>query len=212
MIPVKYSNPNQAIVDGYNNRPPAAGDFVYWAEEVVNPVRKEIKDHYINEQEQHCCYCDKEYPTNNNSVWDGDHIIPKKLAARFLFEPKNLAASCKDCNIAKSESEVRVRPSRKSFPDKSAHYTIVHPHFDVYSEHIRWYGDAVRSLSPKGSKLISMCNLTRFGHLKIGADPTPPNRTLEQLLGKFMDPLASRLDLQMALAAMGEYVKSVPQD
>lgn len=211
MNPVAYSQPNQLIVDDYNNRPPAAGDFVYWSDDAVNPVRKQIKDHYIAEQQRRCCYCDRAYPTANNAVWDGEHIIPKSLAARFLFEPRNLAASCKDCNIAKDEKEVRVTPNRVNFPDKSTHYTIAHPHFDTYSHHVRWFGDVVQSLTPKGSKLIAMCNLTRFGHLKIGADPAPPNPMFDQLLGKLMDPQASQVELQMAWAGIGEYIKSIPQ-
>lgn len=211
MTPVAYSKANQQIVDGYNNRPPTAGDFVYWNDNVVNPVRKQIKDHYIAEQQQHCCYCNRTYPTDNNAVWDGEHIISKKLAPKFLFEPRNLAASCKDCNIAKNEREVRVTPTRVSFPDKSAHYKIVHPHLDKYSDHIRWYGEVVSSLTPKGSKLIAMCNLTRFGHLKIGADPTPSNPVFEQLMGKLMDPQAPQVERRMAWAGIGEYIKSVPQ-
>lgn len=211
MMAVTYSQANQQIVDGYNARPPAAGDFVYWGEDAVSPVRKQIKDHYIAEQQQRCCYCNRIYPTGNNAVWDGEHIIPKSRAAKFLFEPRNLAACCKDCNIEKGETEVRVTPTRVSFPDQSAHYKIVHPHFDNYADHIRWFGDVVRSLSTKGDKLVAMCNLTRFGHIKIGADPAPPNPIFAQMLGTLMDPQAPQGELQMALAAIGEYLKSVPQ-
>lgn len=211
MIAVSYSVANQQIVDAYNNRPPAVGDFIYWNDAAVNPVRKQIKDHYIADQQQRCCYCNRTYPTDNNAVWDGEHIIPKSRAARFLFEPRNLAASCKDCNIAKDEAEVRVNPDRKKFPDKAIHYRIVHPHFDNYEDHIRWYGDAVKSLTPKGSALVAMCNLTRFGHIKVGAKPAPTSPMFDQMLGKLMDPHAPQGELQMALAAIAEYIKTVPQ-
>ncbi len=212
MNPVIYSAANKVLVDSYNGRPPEDGDFVYWDDVAVNPVRKQIKDHYIAEQERRCCYCNRIYPTGNNGVWDGEHIIPKSKAARFLFEPQNLAACCKDCNGAKGEAEVRKNPKRVSFPGKSTHYTIVHPHFDIYTEHVRWVGDAVMSLSPKGDKLVAMCNLTRFGHVKAGAKPAPPNPMLNAILGRIMDPKASRVDLEMAAAAIKEYAKTVPQD
>jgi hypothetical protein len=212
MTPVQYSDANQAVVDEYDSREAARKDPAYWGDDAAKPVRKQIKDHYISEQNRKCCYCDREYPTRNNAVWDGEHIIPRSRGARFLFEPRNLAASCKDCNIAKGEKEVRLDPNRVSFPDQSQHYTIVHPHFDLYGDHIRWYKDVVRALTPKGSAMIEMCHLGRFGYKKAGTKVLPLNSTVDAIVGVLMDPHASRLELTMALASYGEYVKMIPQN
>ncbi|TJV19667.1 hypothetical protein [Mesorhizobium sp.] len=209
MIPVTYSQANQGIVDGYENRTAVDKDPAYWNDDAVTPVRSQIKNHYISDQQQRCCYCRLVYPTNHNAVWDGEHIIPRALAARFMFEPRNLAASCKDCNNAKSDQEVRVRPNRVSFPDQSAHYKIMHPHFDEYDQHIAWYGKVVRALSQKGIKLVEMCNLQRFGLAKIGADTLPINATVAETIGKFMDPNLPPLEAEMALASLQAYVKTI---
>ncbi|WP_114436015.1 HNH endonuclease [Methylorubrum salsuginis] len=211
MEPVRYSQANQALVDAFTCLDPADMKPAYWGDDAVTSVRKQAKDHYIFAQNRKCCYCKREYPTGNNAVWDGEHIIPRSKAVKFLFEPRNLAAACKDCNIAKGEDEVRVNPQRVSFPDQSQHYLIVHPHFDEYEDHIRWYGEVVRPLTDKGIKLTQMCNLHRFGLLKVGEKVLPINSHADNIVGKFMDPHASPLELDMALAAFTVYVKSVPQ-
>lgn len=211
MIPVVYSGSCVAIVDEYNGRDTALQDHKYWSDDAVSPVRKQIKDHYIAEQQRLCCYCRKEYPTAHNAVWDGEHIIPKALAPKFMFEPRNLAACCKDCNGAKLDSEVRSDPNRVSFPDQSAHYTIVHPHFDHYGQHILWLDDVVVAKTSKGAALVVMCNLVRFGNGSIDADTTPSSPEYERQMGKLVKRNASQVEYEMALASIAVHLKSTPQ-
>ena len=211
MTPVQFGAACKALVDAFDAREPAQKDHNYWNDPVVNPVRAEIKNHYVVEQNRRCCYCNREYPTNNNAVWDAEHIIAKRLAPRFMFEPRNLAASCKDCNIAKSEDEVRVNPARNAFPDQSRHYNIVHPHFDDYADHIRWYGDVVRALSPKGAALVAMCKLWRFGLAKAGVEVAPPHPLVDGLIGVMMDPQADPMAKAVAIEGYKEYVRAQPQ-
>lgn len=211
MTPVQYSAPIRAIVDAFDARQPEEKDPKYWNDDVVNPVRAEIKDHYIAEQGRRCCYCGREYPTDNKAVWDGEHIIAKTLAPQFMFEPCNLAASCKDCNIAKREDEVRANPKRKTFPDQPQHYVIVHPHFDNYGDHIRWYGEVVRALTPKGKALIIMCDLLRFGCTKAGVELGPPNPQVEGLIGTMVDPNATPADKATASELFSAYAKARAQ-
>lgn len=208
MNPVRYCVANQALVDTFNAQQDQEKDPKYWDTEVVNRVRAEIKDHYIEEQRRRCCYCNREYPTANKAIWDGEHIIAKNLAPNFMFEPRNLVASCKDCNIAKGDDEVRVNPRRKSFPDRSQHYIIVHPRFDNYSDHIRWYGDVVRALTRKGSTLVTMCNLWRFGLRKAGVEVAPPNPLVDELIGVMMDPQADPLAKEVAIEGFRAYVRA----
>uniref|UniRef100_UPI0040485184 hypothetical protein n=1 Tax=Yoonia sp. TaxID=2212373 RepID=UPI0040485184 len=211
MIPVQYSAANKALIDAFDGRPAEEKDPKYWNEEVINPVRAEIKDHYIAEQDRRCCYCDREYPTNNKAVWDGEHIIAKDLAPHFMFEACNLAASCKDCNIAKRVDEVRVNPKRKAFPNQSQHYLIVHPHFDNYNDHIRWYGDVVRPLTPKGKALVIMCDLLRFGCIKAGVEVAPPNSLVDGLIGTMVDPQATPASKAVAIELYSAYTKARAQ-
>ena len=211
MSPIKYGTVCQALVDAFNASEPTEKNQSYWNDAAINPVRAEIKDHYIADQNRRCCYCKREFPTDNKAVWDGEHIIAKSLAPHFMFEPRNLAASCKDCNIAKGEDEVRVNPKRKSFPNQSQHYFIVHPHFDDYDDHVRWYGDVVRPLSPKGGELVRMCKLWRFGFTKAGVELAPPNPLVEALIGVMMDPQADPLNKAVAIEGYKEYVRAQEQ-
>lgn len=168
MKAVTYSPASQSIVDAYNIRENADKNAAYWSDDETAAVRKEIKDHYIAEQSHKCAYCLKPILSNNNAVWDGEHIISKAKNPEFMFEPMNLAISCKDCNGAKLEQEVRVT-KKKSFPKKASEYGIVHPHFDNYDDHIGWLGEIcfAKSLG-KGPKTIAMCNLSRYAALTIG--------------------------------------------
>ncbi|MCF2906511.1 hypothetical protein L0666_16075 [Octadecabacter sp. CECT 8868] len=211
MNPVQYSAPNKTLVDAFEARQPDEKDPKYWNDDEVNSVRAEIKDHYIAEQGRQCCYCGRKYPTGNKAVWDGEHIIAKNLAPQFMFEPRNLAASCKDCNIAKHEDEVRANPKRKSFPDQSQNYVIVHPHFDNYNDHIRWYGEVVRALTPKGKALIIMCDLLRFGCTKAGLEVAPPNAQVDGMIGTMVDPQATQADKATAIELYSAYVKARAQ-
>ncbi|TGQ80252.1 hypothetical protein EN850_13295 [Mesorhizobium sp. M8A.F.Ca.ET.207.01.1.1] len=211
MTPVKYSATSQLIVDKFEASAPDKQVGSYWSEDEVSPVRKEIKDHYIQEQNQRCCYCLVEIPTGNNAVWDGEHIISRDGAPRFMFEPVNLCISCKDCNGSKRELEVRKNPARKSFPSKSEHYKIVHPHLDPYAEHIRWFGKVVSPLSKKGVETVAMCDLTRFGRASAGASKVPTHPAMDKQIGVLMDPQADLIEMRMALASLTEYFKLVPQ-
>ncbi|MEN0116733.1 MAG: hypothetical protein AAGD15_08415 [Agrobacterium cavarae] len=209
MIPVVYSGTCVEIVNDYDALDAHAQDHKYWSDEKVSPVRKQIKDHYIAQQKRLCCYCRKEYPTNHNGVWDGEHVISKALAPKFMFEPRNLSASCKDCNGVKLDKEVRVNPALKKFPDESAHYTIVHPHFDEYGHHLKWLDDVVIPVTGKGIALIAMCNLIRFGNAAIGADTTPSTPEYERQVGKLVKLNSTEDEYDMALASIETHLKKV---
>lgn len=212
MKPVVYSAENQLIVNNYEARPAIDQIGSYWSESEVSPVRKQIKDHYISEQSQQCCYCRFEIATNNCGVWDGEHIISRDAAPRFMFVPRNLSISCKDCNLAKKEKEVRVNPTRIRFPDKSNQYKIVHPHFDNYTDHIEWFGKVVRPLTSKGIETVAICGLSRYGKKKAGADKVPMHPAMAKQIGVLMDPFSDRTDMHVALAGIKAYLETVPQN
>ncbi|NLS17144.1 hypothetical protein HGP16_11305 [Rhizobium sp. P40RR-XXII] len=212
MNPVVYSDANQLIIKNYEDRSAVDQAGSYWGDDEVAPIRKQIKDHYIAEQGQRCCYCTFEIATNNNAVWDGEHIISRDAAPRFMFVPQNLSISCKDCNLAKKEKEVRVNPALKRFPTRSEQYKIVHPHFDTYADHIQWFGKVVKPLTDKGIETVAMCSLSRFGKKKAGAEKVPIHPAMAKQIGVLMDPFSDRIDMHVALAGIKAYLETVQQD
>lgn len=212
MQAVKYNEKNLEVVKAFEALPPEQQKGSFWSEPDVDPVREEVKDYYIGEQKHRCVYCNVLMPTNNKSVWDAEHIISRSLAPAFLFEPRNLAVSCRDCNIAKGESEVRNNPNRKSFPDKSEHYLIVHPHFDDYEEHIRWFGPVCApNGSVKGQNTIEMCNLMRFAGQILGIESKIVSSDFDDLIGKLISS-KSNIEILANLAALKVLAENIPQD
>lgn len=141
-----------------------------WADERVTLIKKQAKNHYIRQQSFRCCYCDERSATMNNRVWDLEHIVPKAVHPRFMFEPRNLAVSCPDCNNAKSDKETLVDPSLANFPGQAESFKVVHPHFDEWNSHIRRRGLVFTPLTDRGTWTVKECNLGRFALLHI--DPS----------------------------------------
>ncbi|WP_064695539.1 HNH endonuclease [Rhizobium aegyptiacum] len=212
MNPVQYSQASQAVVDAFEAMPRDQQVGSYWSDAEVTPVRKEIKDHYIAEQQMRCCYCSVETLTKHNGVWNGEHVISRDAEPRFMFEPRNLAICCRDCNGAKLAAEVRKNPKRKSFPNKSEHYEIVHPHFDTYSDHIRWVGKVVWPISRKGVQTATICNLWRYGLEEAGAQKVPRHPGTYKYIGMLLDAQADAMEMKMALGAFEKFVETIPQE
>lgn len=135
-----------------------------WSDDDIDFIRKEIKDHYIKTQNYTCVYCKQIIKSTNGRVWDIEHIISRESVHEFMFEPKNLCTACPECNNRKGANKVTQSKARKRLPVKSEDYSIVHPHFDNYDEHIEAIkpGEFYISKSHKGEKTISMCGLNRF--------------------------------------------------
>lgn len=209
MKPVDFSSESQAIVNVFEALPEADQTSHYWAEEVVDVVRIEIKEHYIKEQKYKCAYCRRQIATTNKALWDAEHIICRERAPRYMFTPMNLVVSCRDCNIQKGKHEVRVS-FRKKFPNESKHYLIVHPHFDKYEEHIRWFGDICAPLSEKGVKTQEMCGLTRFTAKLLGIDGVLVDSGFDKYVGELLSA-KNKTDAKAALAAINLYVEEIPQ-
>lgn len=136
-------------------------------------VKKEIRQHYLRYQKNLCAYCRTEVLHDHGLYWDIEHIIPKDKHAIFLFEPRNLALSCRHCNSKKSNKKVFNRRIYKTsvYPVDGEFFSIVHPHYDKYSAHIEMYIYEGRVIyepkSDKGRNTYDMCNLERFVHIAI---------------------------------------------
>lgn len=211
MTPVQYSAVSQTIVDAFEALPTDQQSGDYWSNDAVAPVRGEIKEHYIEEQKYHCIYCARQIVTDNKSLWDAEHIISRAKAPRFMFKSENLAISCRDCNIAKGEKEIRHNPNRKSFPNKSEHYLIIHPHYDNYGNHIRWFGEICAPITEKGQNTQQICNLTRFTAKLLGIDGVIADPGFDRLVGQLVKG-KTKLEVLGTLAALKVYAENIPQD
>lgn len=136
-----------------------------WGCKELNDLRGRIKQFYLEGQDLHCCYCRRRNATRHGRAWDIEHIIAQALDSNFMFEPENLAIACIDCNSAKSDQVVLVRPRRR-FPRTSDAYSIVHPHYDTWEDHFMFGNVVYAPKSSKGSRTIEICKLYRFYDLE----------------------------------------------
>ena len=153
-------------------------------------IKKTIKDYYIRAQDYTCPYCQQRIEVHHNAAWDAEHIIPKSTHPKFIFEPLNLCISCKDCNNEKRDKPVLVNNARKTLPVHSEDYTIVHPHFDEFYEHIKIIETAGYYLpcSDKGRKTVETCGLLRFTYkyTNYGNNSQENKETILQLANSLM--------------------------
>ncbi|WP_232708579.1 MULTISPECIES: HNH endonuclease [Vibrio] len=161
-IPIEYNNEESRIVEGFKARDNKSSTD--WNSEEFTEIKANIKANYKSVQEYKCPYCAVTYPVTHGMAWDIEHIISKDNKVQFMFEPRNLCVACKDCNGAKSSKNVLENPNRRRFPTNSRDYKIVHPHFDIYGEHINAVvpGSFYRPLTNKGEFTIITCRLLRF--------------------------------------------------
>lgn len=210
MQAVVYIEPAKAIVHAFEALPFDDKKSSYWSEDETKVVRHAIKDHYITEQDFRCCYCRCRVLSRNKADWQGDHVIARDTHAQFMFEPRNLAISCRGCNGAKSNKNVLKNPKRKTFPVKASDYLIVHPHFDDYDEHIRWFGQVCAPRkSTKGANTIVVCGLMRFAAEYAGLDTDVNDRRFDELVGKLITT-NTKLDGNAVLASLKVYIDNLP--
>ena len=164
--PIVYCKMSAALVARYD----AASDKVstYWGHKDVTPVRREIKAHYIREQQHLCCYCGIPDPSTHGLDWDVEHVVAQKPRPEFMFTPENLGVACKECNTSKSAKETLVDPSATPYPSTSDAFLVVHPHFDEWSDHILRDHLTYASFTDKGKWTIEECRLNRFNERVVG--------------------------------------------
>ena len=163
-IPYYYSEDEQLVIEEISVENGGVPPLNAWNDKRVNSVKLKMKRHYSENQQYRCCYCQKQVLVRHAMVWDSEHIASKSRHPRFMFEPKNLAASCKDCNGPKGETEVLINPTVADYPNSGNEFLIIHPHFDNYSDciYIRPDGKVYIPKNEKGTFTIECCNLTRF--------------------------------------------------
>jgi hypothetical protein len=176
-----------------------------WADDRVTIMKSRAKKHYVSEQGNRCCYCTQQWLTEHGRVWDLEHVVPKVLRPEFMFEPRNLAIACPDCNQAKWHKETLTGQPVTEYPSSTDSFLVVHPHFDRWEDHIDKCGVVYKPISDKGQWTVTECNLGRFA-LKYAdpADETDPHdRRFESAI---TDLTADPVTAQAALARIQAYL------
>ncbi|CAH6875068.1 conserved hypothetical protein [Vibrio chagasii] len=188
---VTFSRASQDYIDNYDNY-----NHKVWntTKGMVAKIRKEVRNHYKIQQRYLCCYCRQQTLQDHGFVWDCEHILPKAIYPKFLFEPLNLALSCKACNLAKEKYKHELIISEKDqYCENSNNYRIIHPHFDLYNKHLTVKtidGTTVHEVnSEKGTFTYKCCDLKRFDKKLAGYDTINDDvaLTVSNLLNSGMD-------------------------
>lgn len=168
MQKITFSGANADFINNYNGI-----DHEQWNTTTgpIVGIRASIRDHYLKEQRFKCAYCRMHHKQRHGLTWDVEHIIPKATHPHFLYEPENLALACKECNISKDNKNVLVKPALRprNLPVRSEDYLIIHPHYDIYSEHmeIAVIGEKIfhrPKNKEKGRETFILCDLVRFSY------------------------------------------------
>lgn len=162
LAPIKYSKEDiEAISEKLNEQ---SFSHTSWGDEDLSSIKESIKAHYHSVQKGVCPYCQQKINSSHGRNWDIEHIIPRSTVPNFMFEPQNLCMSCVECNSEKSNKLVTSSKAQKRYPSDSKQFFIIHPHFDIYEEHLLVIeaGLFYYPLKPKGRKTIEVCGLNRF--------------------------------------------------
>lgn len=152
----------------------------------VDSVRLKIKEYCIKNQNRYCCYCKVQLHSENKSIWNLEHVVSKEENPAFKWEPKNLAASCIDCNIYKGTKPVQKK-LYKRYPKNPESFRIVHPYLDKWDKHIWIMSSGVyKGLTNIGINTISVCNLLRNQSEAVGLDRVRSNPICRDLIDKMV--------------------------
>lgn len=179
-----------------------------WADSRLTDLKARAKKHYISEQDNRCCYCAEQWLTEHGRVWDLEHIVPKAVHPEFMFESRNLAVACPDCNNAKRDEETLTDPTVTAYPSSAASFVVVHPHFDRWEDHISKSGLVFSPISNKGTWTVKHCKLGRFAVKYI--DPADETDPFDQRFESAIDALTGDpVTAQAALAQIQAYLTAV---
>ena len=160
--PYTLTSDDTKAIEKASNGHPQKDD---WEKDTLKRFKERVRVHYRKQQNKKCAYCRMDVSTAT-SYFHIEHIIPKSLHPEWMYEPLNLCVACANCNSAKNNQEVLSNKNATFLPTDSSGYIIIHPHYDRYFDHIEIVdGLLYKGLTPKGTKTIEICNLTRIGLL-----------------------------------------------
>ena len=184
----------------------SAGGAAAWEDKNLEVLRRRLKKARVAEQNRHCCFCRQTIPTDHGLSWTLDHVLPRSLYPQFCYELENLAACCHDCNGRKGSHDTLARGERRPpvrLPKRSRAYTIVHPRFDRWEDHIMLVADYLYvPRSAKGTETIGVCGLYRYAERAFGASVRPDAKLAHDLVSRLAAataPDASPGSVELAL-------------
>ncbi len=146
----------------------STSDGIYGAR--ITRFREEVKEHYFTAQRRRCCYCSIELH-DHKITYDAEHILDKAEYPEYMFEPGNLAASCRLCNQSKYNHSVSASGQRfLTLSRDEGDYSIVHPHLDDWNDHLRF--DLIGRIiagehSTKGPETIRLCGMAALNAARL---------------------------------------------
>jgi uncharacterized protein (TIGR02646 family) len=192
---------HERLREGAKNRTVTWGTKDEELSRLVASFRNEVKDYYYAAQQRRCCYCSFELQPHK-WTYDAEHILDKDEYPEYTFELNNIAAVCKHCNISKSNQAISASKQRfQELSAKSEEYSIVHPHFDEWEEHLQF--DEIGRIvsvanSSKGEETIRICKIHAINAARLSDDfSLRDKRVVEPILRSFheLDDAARKHDL-----------------
>lgn len=175
---------------------------------LITKFREEVKEHYFRSQRRRCCYCSIELH-DHKITYDAEHILDKAEYPEYMFEPGNLAASCRLCNQSKSNRPISASGLRFSELSRNKDdYSIVHPHLDEWQDHLTF--DLIGRIAPvndstKGSGTIQLCGILALNAARLSDEfSLDDQKKAETALRKFHEvgDLGRKREILELLSAM----------
>lgn len=145
-----------------SDNPPATKED--WTNDIYEFIKTDIKRQYLLDQNDRCCYCRTSIEPDGNYE-PLEHIVAKSDKPEWMFEPRNLAASCDPCNNPKNAINVLVdNYNSPKFPNNSNQFKIFNPHFDSWGDHFKIENEIflVCKNTEKAKFTYKHCHLWRY--------------------------------------------------
>lgn len=102
--------------------------------------KSRIRTYHLQRHAGRCCYCRRNLNGEFNYVIDREHVLPKSVPGYrpLSYTVWNLGAACKRCNMQYKGSKIDfvIDPHDQAALEDHANYRLIHPNFDLYSEHL----------------------------------------------------------------------------
>lgn len=208
---IPYSSAELDVIQAFGVNPVKCADF--WTTPEAVAVKSRAKSYFVKLQRRRCCYCRSNFETQHARVWDLEHVAPRARYPHFMFEEKNLAVSCISCNESKGDQDTLINGSRlKRYPSEPARFKIIHPHYDIYSDHLAWSNRVVPfPRTEKGKVTIYVCDLMRFALRAFDAAGSLTERRFEVEVDLVMSAEPMPHEKAAAAAAINEAIFDAEQ-
>jgi uncharacterized protein (TIGR02646 family) len=142
-------------------------------------LKTNIRRFLDNIQSGKCCYCGRLLVLS-----EVDHIAPKGRYPDFLFEPENLALSCKDCNSLErkgSTNTIKVHDPHY----RNCTFLLVHPYRDDPKAHYKLDDQVIKifiqPITDEGVFSVNLFGLNEEAHSILRAQ----QKQYEDLVARF---------------------------